>query len=74
MREQGWSLVDQELEMGLRSIAAPIRGADGRTVAALNLAAAAPRVGVDELRGRLLPQLLETTEQISTAFTQSGKS
>ena len=73
VREQGWSLVDQELEMGLRSIAAPIRGADGRLVAALNLAAAAPRVGVDELRDQLLPLLLATTEQISTAFTHSGQ-
>lgn len=73
VREQGWSLVDQELETGLRSIAAPIRRADGRTVAALNLAAAAPRVGVDELRRQLLPLLVETAEQISTAFTHSGK-
>jgi IclR family pca regulon transcriptional regulator len=73
VREQGWSLVDQELEVGLRSIAAPIRGADGRTVAALNLATAAPRVGLDELRGRLLPPLLSTAEQISTAFRHAGQ-
>jgi IclR family pca regulon transcriptional regulator len=73
VREQGWSMVDQELEMGLRSISAPIRGADGRTIAALNLAAAAPRVGLDELRGQFLPALLTTAEQISTAFTHSGK-
>ncbi|HEV7212053.1 MAG TPA: IclR family transcriptional regulator C-terminal domain-containing protein [Blastococcus sp.] len=73
VHEQGWSLVDQELEMGLRSIAAPIRGADGRVVAALNLAAAAPRVGLDELRGRMLPQLLRAGEGISTAFARSGK-
>jgi IclR family pca regulon transcriptional regulator len=59
--------------MGLRSISAPIRGADGRTIAALNLAAAAPRVGLDELRGQFLPALLTTAEQISTAFTHSGK-
>jgi IclR family pca regulon transcriptional regulator len=73
VREQGWSLVDQELEMGLRSIAAPIRGADGRAVAALNVAAAAPRVGLDELHDHFLPQVLHTAEQISVAFTRSGK-
>jgi IclR family pca regulon transcriptional regulator len=73
VREQGWSMVDQELEMGLRSIAAPIRGADGRAVAALNIAAAAPRVGLDELRGHFLPLVLRTAEQISTAFSQSGR-
>jgi IclR family pca regulon transcriptional regulator len=73
VREQGWSLVDQELEMGLRSISAPIRGADGRTIAALNVAAAAPRIGLDDLRGRFLPALLRTAEQISLAFTHSGR-
>jgi IclR family transcriptional regulator, pca regulon regulatory protein len=73
VREQGWSLVDQELEMGLRSISAPIRGADGRTVAAVNLAAAAPRVGLDDLRERFLPPMLATAEQISLAFSRSGR-
>jgi IclR family pca regulon transcriptional regulator len=73
VREQGWSMVDQELEMGLRSIAAPIRGADGRAVAALNIAAAAPRVGLDELRGHFLPLVLRTAEQISIAFSRSRK-
>lgn len=73
VREQGWSMIDQELEMGLRSISAPIRGTDGRVVAALNVAAAAPRVGLDELRGSFLPPLLRTAEQISLAFTRSGK-
>jgi IclR family pca regulon transcriptional regulator len=73
VREQGWAMVDQELELGLRSIAAPVRGSDGRAIAALNLAAAAPRVGLDELRGHFLPQLLDTAEQISTAFARSGR-
>ena len=39
VRKEGWALVDQELEMGLRSIAAPLR-AEGRTIAALNVAVA----------------------------------
>lgn len=73
VREQGWSMVDQELETGLRSVSAPIRGTDGRTVAALNIAAAAPRVTLEELRTQFLPPLLHTAEQISLAFTRSGK-
>ncbi len=73
VREQGWAMVDQELELGLRSIAAPVRGADGRAVAALNLAAAAPRVGLEELRGHFLPLLLQTAEQVSVAVARSGK-
>jgi IclR family transcriptional regulator, pca regulon regulatory protein len=73
VRDQGWSMIDQELEMGLRSISAPIRGADGRTIAALNIAAAAPRVALDELRGRFLPVMLRTAEHISLAFSRSGR-
>lgn len=68
VRKQGWALVDQELEVGLRSIAAPIRRADGRTVAALNCSASAPRVSVTELRQRFLPLLLHTAEQISASL------
>jgi IclR family transcriptional regulator, pca regulon regulatory protein len=73
VRDQGWSMVDQELETGLRSISAPIRGADGRTIAALNIAAAAPRVALDELHGRFLPVMLRTAEHISLAFSRSGR-
>jgi IclR family pca regulon transcriptional regulator len=67
VREQGWALVDQELEIGLRSIAAPLR-VDGRTIAAINVSAAAPRVPLEQLRGRFLPELLRTVELISTAL------
>jgi IclR family pca regulon transcriptional regulator len=40
VREQGWALVDQELERGLTSMAAPIVDGSGRTVAALNVSTA----------------------------------
>jgi IclR family pca regulon transcriptional regulator len=73
VREQGWSMVDQELEMGLRSISAPIRRSDGRAVAALNIAAAAPRVGLEQLRNEFLPLMLTTAEQISLAFSRTGQ-
>jgi IclR family transcriptional regulator, pca regulon regulatory protein len=67
VRNNGWALVDQELEIGLRSVAAPLR-AGGRTIAALNVAASAPRVPVDELRGTILPELLRTAQLISAAL------
>lgn len=73
-RAQGWSLVDQELELGLRSIAAPLTGADGRVFAALNVSAAASRVPADDLRSRFLPPLLETADAISTAIARSARS
>jgi IclR family pca regulon transcriptional regulator len=64
-RAQGWTLVDQELELGLRSIAAPIRGSNGRVLAALNTGTAAARVSVAELTEEMLPALIETAGLIS---------
>jgi IclR family transcriptional regulator, pca regulon regulatory protein len=72
VREEGWALVDQELEMGLRSIAAPLR-AEGRTIAALNVAVAAARVPLDDLLGTMLPELLRTAQLISTALDASRR-
>ena len=74
VREQGYALVDQELEIGLRSIAVPLTRSDGRTMAALNVSVAAPRVDLDELRERLLPALHRTGEAISAALRRSGAS
>ena len=64
VRSQGWALVDQELEEGLRSIAAPIRDRSGRTIAAVNLSAHASRMSIDEGRRRLVPALLATAARI----------
>jgi IclR family transcriptional regulator, pca regulon regulatory protein len=72
VRRRGWAMVDQELELGLRSIAAPLRGSDGSVIAAVNLSAAASRVPSEDLRGGFLPPLLATAETISTALSRSS--
>jgi IclR family transcriptional regulator, pca regulon regulatory protein len=64
VRSQGWALVDQELEEGLRSVAAPIGDRSGHTIAAVNLSAHASRMSIDEGRRRLLPALLATAGRI----------
>ena len=64
VREQGWALVDQELEEGLRSIAAPIHDANHRVVAAVNVSAHASRASKDVVRRELLPPLLDTASRI----------
>lgn len=64
VRRRRWALVDQELERGLRSAAAPIRDIAGRVIAAANVGALAGRVTVDTLRRRLLPPLRATAESI----------
>ena len=63
---RGWALVDQELEPGLRSIAAPVRDRDGRVVAALNVSTHAARYSVDELREKIVPVILSAARALST--------
>jgi IclR family transcriptional regulator, pca regulon regulatory protein len=64
VREQGWAAVDQELEEGVRSAAAPIRDASGTVVAALNVSAHASRTSMQALRRDILPLVLETAGAI----------
>jgi IclR family pca regulon transcriptional regulator len=66
VRAQGWSLVDQELEEGLRAIAAPIRDRSGKVVAAANVSAHASRNSPEDIRRNLLPPLLATSARIET--------
>ena len=65
VREQGWSLVDRELETGLVAIAAPIRDRSGRTVAALNLSGQAHRITAAQMQEELLPLLTRAAERIN---------
>lgn len=65
VREQGWSLVDRELETGLVAIAAPIRDRSGRTVAALNLSGQAHLVTARQMQDELLPLLSRAAERIN---------
>lgn len=66
VREQGWALVDQELESGLRSIAAPLRGADGSVVAAVNVSTSTTTTTLDQLLDDIRPRLVSTAAAIST--------
>lgn len=70
VRRQGWALVDQELEDGLRSIAAPIRNECGRVVAAMNVSTHAGRVTLSCLRTELLPMLVATAARISDGLAR----
>jgi IclR family pca regulon transcriptional regulator len=66
VRSQGYALVDEELEEGLRSIAVPIRDRSGRVVAALNTAMHASRRTPEECVTHLLPELTATAGRIQT--------
>jgi IclR family transcriptional regulator, pca regulon regulatory protein len=65
VRAQGWALVDQELEEGLRAVAAPIRDRTGRVVAAVNISAHASRHPLESMRRDLVPPLLAAAARIA---------
>lgn len=65
VREEGYALVDQELEEGVRSIAAPIRNGAGTVIAAMNISCHASRVDVRRMREEFRPKLLATAAEIS---------
>jgi IclR family pca regulon transcriptional regulator len=65
VRAQGWAVVNQELEEGLRSVAVPIRDASGHVVGAANVSTHASRTTPAEIRRRLLPPLKEAAERIN---------
>ena len=64
IRAQGYALVDQELEEGLRALAVPMRDEHGEVMAAVNVAVHASRWTVEGILGELLPRLLETAAAI----------
>ncbi|MEU0584939.1 IclR family transcriptional regulator C-terminal domain-containing protein [Streptomyces sp. NPDC006132] len=66
IRSQGYALVDEELEEGLRSLAVPIRDRAGRVVAALNTAMHASRRSLRECVTDLLPELTTTATRIES--------
>lgn len=65
-RREGFALVDQEAEIGFRSIAMPLRRYDGRVVAALNVGMQTERGGIAVLRDQVLPLLRAEAAEIST--------
>jgi len=74
IRSHGWALVDQELEEGLRSIAAPIRDADGKVIAAVNVSTHAGRRSLGSIVEDLLRPLLATAERIERDLASSRTS
>lgn len=63
--EQGYAIVEEELEIGLRSIAVPVRGASGAVAAALNVGALTSRVSREQMENEFLPILLNGAAELS---------
>jgi len=70
VRDQGWSLVDQELELGLLSIAIPLRFRSGILAGSINIAVPSIRATVDEMVDIYLPHLQSTAEKIQHSLAR----
>ncbi|WP_079201328.1 IclR family transcriptional regulator [Pseudomonas sp. CC6-YY-74] len=71
VRQQGWCLVDQELEQGLRSLAVPVYDSSGHVLAAMNVSTHAGRVPASELQQRFLPIMLNASRELSGQLFKS---
>jgi IclR family transcriptional regulator, pca regulon regulatory protein len=76
VREQGWCLLDQELELGLRSLAVPVRNSAGEAVAALNVSMQTSLLGegqgIEDAVAGLLPKLQEASLKLTAAMQATG--
>lgn len=70
VRRDGWAVVDEQLEVGLSSVAAPILDASGRVAASLSVCAHAGRVSSTELRSSFVPLVVESARRVSHAWTR----
>lgn len=73
VRRQGWALVNQELEEGLISIAAPVHNRAGAVIAALNVSGQANRTSATVMKEQLLPRLLEAADEVSGLLAGAGR-
>lgn len=71
VRKSGWSIVDEEYEIGFRSISVPIHDQGGSMVAALNVCCPSPRVSLEAMRVDFLPEMLKTAEEIQRSLPEA---
>lgn len=63
-RRQGWYLINEELEIGARALAVPLRNSAGRTTAAINVSCYAGRITAERMRSDFLPEMLRTAQAV----------
>ena len=68
VRSSGYSVVDQELEIGLRSIGVPIRNKGGAVVAGLSVSVIESQITPEVMVERYLPALREAADEITSTL------
>lgn len=69
-RERGWAENDGELELGVRSMAAPVVDRDGVTVGGLSISVRAERMEFGEFRATMLPALLKARDSLAARLVR----
>jgi len=69
VREQGFSVIDEELEAGIRAIAVPVVSKEGHVAGSLGVGALASRVSLDDLQSRFLPALRDQARAIGQSIS-----
>jgi IclR family pca regulon transcriptional regulator len=70
VRERGFCIVDQEREIGLRSVAVPIRSRSGKIIAAMNLSGQSGRLDLRQMREEIRPALQTAAQSISAVIPE----
>ena len=68
VRSQGYATVDQEFELGLRTISVPLKNYRGEVLAAMNISAQAARVSLEQLVSDCLPALLQAQARLRSTL------
>jgi IclR family pca regulon transcriptional regulator len=72
--QRRYAISDEELELGVRSLAVPVFGPANDIVAAVSVSAASARVRVADLRKRFLPVLQACAKSVGDATNSLGAS
>jgi len=73
VREDGYALVDEELEEGLRSISVPVRDRDGGVMAAINVHMHSSRRSAAECVANIVPELRATAARVEDDLHVTGR-
>jgi IclR family pca regulon transcriptional regulator len=71
-RRDGWTVMDEEYEIGFRSLSVPIRDRSEQTIAALNVCCPTPRVSLKTMKTEFLPLALRAADEIRQSLPEGN--
>jgi IclR family transcriptional regulator, pca regulon regulatory protein len=71
-RQTGWAISDEEIEVGRRAIAVPVRNREGKAVAAINISAVSARYTCEELVERFASMMHQAADELSRMMVWSN--